>query len=101
MPSVSRLVCIRYRLAYMLPSSAGREFQVNIFDKSFSPSEAQLRYLDADYLVVRPGSFVRCAITGVPIPLDELTYWNVDRQEPYANAEAAHQAFERNGLKGR
>jgi hypothetical protein len=101
MPSVSRLVCIRYRLAYMLHSSAGREFQVNIFDKSFSPSEAQLRYLDADYLVVRPGSFVRCAITGVPIPLDELTYWNVDRQEPYANAEAAHQAFERNGLKGR
>lgn len=79
----------------------GGRAHVNIFDKSFSPSEAQLRYLDADYLVVRPGSFVRCAVTDVPIPLDELTYWNVDRQEPYANAEAAHQAFERHGLKGR
>ena len=42
---------------------------MNIFDKSFSPSEAQLRYLDADYVVMRPGSFVRCAVTGVPIPL--------------------------------
>ena len=41
---------------------------MNIFDKSFSPSEAQLRFLDADYVVLRPGSFVRCAITGVPSP---------------------------------
>jgi len=74
---------------------------MNIFDKSFSPSEAQVRYLDADYVVLRPGSFVRCAITGVPIALDELTYWNVDRQEPYANADAAHEAFKRYGLNPR
>jgi hypothetical protein len=51
--------------------------------------------------VLRPGSFVRCAVTGVPIPLDELTYWNVDRQEPYANAEAAHEAYKRHGLTPR
>jgi hypothetical protein len=74
---------------------------MNIFDKSFSPSEAQLRYLDADYVVLRPGTFVRCAITGSPIPLDELTYWNVDRQEPYANAEAAYTAYQRYGLTSR
>jgi hypothetical protein len=74
---------------------------MNIFDKSFSPSEAQVRYLDADYVVLKPGSFVRCATTGVPIPIDELTYWNVDRQEAYANAEAAHEAFKRYGLSGR
>ena len=36
----------------------------------------------------RPGSFVRCAVTGKPIPIDELIYWNVDRQEPYADADA-------------
>ena len=41
---------------------------MNIFDKSFSPSEAQLRFLDADYVVLRPGSFVRCAVTGAAIP---------------------------------
>ena len=62
---------------------------MNIFDKGFTPSEAVIRYLDGDYVVLRPGSFVRCAITGKPIPIDELIYWNVDRQEPYADAAAA------------
>jgi len=71
---------------------------MNIFDKGFSSSEAQVRYLDGDYVVVRPGSFVRCAITGKPIPLDELSYWNVDRQEAYADYAAAHEAYVRYGL---
>ena len=84
---------------YMLGQS--EPHAMNIFDKSFSPSEAQLRYLDADYVVLRPGSFVRCAITGAPIPLDELSYWNVDRQEAYANAGAAYEAYQRHGLSGR
>jgi len=47
--------------------------------------------------VLKPGSFVRCAITGKPIPLDELFYWSVDRQEAYADAATAHTAFERFG----
>lgn len=71
---------------------------MNIFDKGFSPSEAVLRYLDGDYDVVKPGSFVRCAVTGKPVPLDELTYWNVDRQEAYVDAAAAHRAFLQHGL---
>lgn len=50
--------------------------------------EAELRYLDGDYRIVRPGSFVRCAVTGTPIPLDELKYWSVDLQEAYATPEA-------------
>ena len=49
--------------------------------------EAELRYLDADFRIVRPGSFVRCAVTGKQIPLSDLKYWNVDRQEAYAGAE--------------
>lgn len=68
---------------------------MNIFDKSFSPAEAMVRYLDADYVVLRPGTFVRCAITGNPIPLDELFYWSVERQEPYADAKTAALAYER------
>lgn len=71
---------------------------MNILDKGFTPSEAEIRYLDGDYVVVRPGTFVRCAITGAPIPLEELTYWNVDRQEAYADARAAHEAYVRYGL---
>lgn len=71
---------------------------MNIFDKGFTPAEAQLRYLDGDYVVLRPGSFVRCAVTGRPIPLDELFYWSVERQEPYADLEAANEALQRYGL---
>jgi hypothetical protein len=74
---------------------------MNIFDKSFTPSEAVIRYLDADFVIVRPGSFVRCAVTGRPIPVDELMYWNVDRQEPYADAAAALDAYRRQGLSGK
>ena len=62
---------------------------LNRFDRSSSPAgEAQLKYLDGDFRVVRPGAFVRCAVTGLPIPLEELKYWSVDLQEPYINPEA-------------
>ncbi|MDN2566242.1 DUF2093 domain-containing protein [Aquibium sp. A9E412] len=53
--------------------------------------EARVRYLDGDFQVVTPGAFVRCAVTGQPIPLDELKYWSVARQEAYATAEASLQ----------
>jgi hypothetical protein len=50
--------------------------------------EAEVRYLDGDFRVVRPGAFVRCAVTGAAIPLEELKYWSVDLQEAYVNPEA-------------
>jgi hypothetical protein len=53
--------------------------------------EAELKYLDGDFRIVRPGAFVRCAVTGVPIPLEELKYWSVERQEPYATPDAVMQ----------
>jgi len=48
--------------------------------------EARIRYLDGDFQVTSPGAFVRCAVTGESIPLDELKYWSVARQEPYRDA---------------
>ena len=66
---------------------------MNIFDSGFSAQEAKLRYLDADFVVTKPGNFVRCAITGKPIPVDDLKYWSVDRQEPYVDASAAFEAY--------
>jgi hypothetical protein len=57
----------------------------------FGPSgqgEAKIQYLDGDFRVVSPGSYVQCAVTGVRIPLDELKYWSVDLQEAYATPEA-------------
>ena len=32
--------------------------------------EAVVEYLDSNHKVIRPGSFVRCAVTGEAIPLD-------------------------------
>lgn len=56
--------------------------------------EAQLRFLDADFEVLRAGSFVRCAVTGQTIPLRALRYWSVDRQEAYVDAAAANRAHD-------
>ncbi|WP_182086726.1 DUF2093 domain-containing protein [Aureimonas sp. ME7] len=53
--------------------------------------EAKLHYGDGDFEVVRPGSFVRCAVTGEAIPLDLLKYWSVARQEAYADPAASLQ----------
>jgi|SRR5579871_3274999 hypothetical protein len=62
---------------------------LNRFDPhSSSTGEAEVKYLDGDFRVMRPGAFVRCAVTGVPIPLEELKYWSVERQEAYANPRA-------------
>jgi hypothetical protein len=44
---------------------------------------AKVRYGDAEFSVLVPGRFVRCAISGELIPLDELRYWNVDTQEAF------------------
>jgi hypothetical protein len=65
---------------------------LNRFERS-SPmaGEAEVKYLDGDFRVVRPGAFVRCAVTGAPIPLEELKYWSVDLQEAYSSPEAVLQ----------
>jgi hypothetical protein len=67
----------------------------NVLNRYGGPSpkggEAEVTYLDGDFRIVRPGAFVRCAVTGVPIPLEELKYWSVDLQEAYATPEAVMQ----------
>lgn len=50
---------------------------------------AKLAFGPNGFRVLKSGQHVLCAVTGVPIPLDELRYWSVDLQEPYASAEAA------------
>ena len=60
-----------------------------------SAVEAEVEYLDGDFRVRRPGAFVRCAVTGQPIALEDLRYWNVDRQEPYSSPQAKLQRLGR------
>jgi hypothetical protein len=58
-----------------------------------SPAEAIIEYGDGEFHVIRPGQFVRCGVTGVQIPLEDLRYWSVAKQEAYATREAVLQAM--------
>ncbi len=58
---------------------------------------AEIEYLDGDFKIRKPGAFVVCAATGAQIPIEELRYWNVDRQEPYAGPEAKIKRLEQLG----
>ena len=59
--------------------------------------EAKIHYLDSTFRMLSAGDHVRCAITGAVIPLDELRYWSVERQEAYVDAAASLEAERRAG----
>lgn len=48
--------------------------------------EAKIKYLDGEFRIIKNGSYVICAVSGAKILLNELRYWNVDRQEAYGSA---------------
>ena len=53
---------------------------------------ARLHYLSGTFRVLSHGDHVLCAVTRQPIPLAELRYWSVERQEAYCSAEASLKA---------
>ena len=53
---------------------------------------AKVRYLPGTFRVLSHGNHVLCAVTGTAIPLHELRYWSVERQEAYVDAEASTKA---------
>jgi hypothetical protein len=70
---------------------------MNRFERRpISAGEAEVQYLDGEFRILRPGAYVRCAVTAVAIKLEDLRYWNVELQEPYASPEAK---LQRLGLK--
>ena len=54
---------------------------------------ARLHFMANGFRVLAPGDHVVCAVSGARIPLDELRYWSVERQEPYASAALAAEAM--------
>ena len=62
---------------------------------SNSRGPARLHYLPGTFRVLSSGDHVVCAVTGQPIPLDQLRYWSIERQEPYASAAASLEAEQR------
>ena len=57
-----------------------------------SGKAARVQYLAGTFRLLSDGDHVVCAVTGARIPLLELRYWSVERQEPYVDAEASLRA---------
>jgi hypothetical protein len=63
---------------------------MNRFERSSAfKGEAKVKYLDGEVQVLTPGDFVRCAVTGRNIALDDLRYWSVELQEAYIDAASS------------
>jgi len=60
-----------------------------------SGKAARVHYLAGTFRVLSDGDHVVCAVSGARIPLHELKYWSVERQEPYFDAEASLEAERR------
>lgn len=58
---------------------------------------ARVHYMAGTYRVLSNGDHVVCAVTGMRIPLHDLKYWSVERQEPYLDGEASLKAEQRAG----
>ena len=54
---------------------------------------ARLHYMANGFRVLSPGDHVTCAATGARIRLEDLRYWSVARQAPYATAQVASEAM--------
>ena len=44
---------------------------------------AKIKYLPNNFEVLQQGDHVICAVSNKKIPLEKLTYWNVELQEAY------------------
>ena len=52
---------------------------------------AKIKYLSNNFEIIENGDHVICSISGKKIPLENLTYWNVELQEPYFSYKEASQ----------
>jgi hypothetical protein len=57
-----------------------------------SKNPAKIYYMANGFRLLSAGDHVLCAVTGQAISLDELRYWSVVKQEPYASAEISTRA---------
>ncbi len=57
---------------------------------------AKIKYLPNNFEVIQDGDHVICAISGKKISLENLTYWNVEKQEAYFSYVEASNNREKN-----
>jgi hypothetical protein len=44
---------------------------------------AKIKYLPNNFQIIENGDHVICSVSGKPIEIEKLQYWNVELQEPY------------------
>ena len=60
---------------------------------------AKIKYLPNNFQVIDTGDYVVCAVSGKKINIENLTYWNVELQEPYFSYKEAFQKREESKKK--
>ena len=55
---------------------------------------AKLKFNANDFEIIEEGDYVICSVSGKNIPLNQLTYWNVELQEAYFSPKEAQQRYE-------
>lgn len=58
-----------------------------------STQAAKLHYMANGFRMLSRGDHVVCGVSGERIDLENLRYWSVAAQEPYASAEQAAKAM--------
>ena len=56
---------------------------------------AKIKYLPNNFQIIEEGDYVKCAVSGKKIRLENLTYWNVELQEPYFSYKEASEKREK------
>ena len=57
-------------------------------------NKAKLKFNPNNFEIIEEGDHVICAVSGKKISLNQLTYWNVELQEPYFSPKEAQQRYE-------
>lgn len=66
---------------------------MNAFDRQMD-GQAAVHYGDGEFVVMKPGRYVICAVSGKRIPLEALRYWNPETQEAFAGPQEALQRWQ-------
>ena len=57
-------------------------------------NKAKLKFKPNNFEIIEEGEYVVCAVSRKNIPLNKLTYWNVELQEAYFSPKEAQQRYE-------
>ena len=66
-----------------------------IYNLQMKRKKAKLKFKNNSFDIIEEGEFVECAISGKEIPLDKLSYWNVNLQEAYYSPKEANERYKK------